>query len=402
MILFSRVVSGAALIAWIYLLMFRGRFWKIRIEQTATGGHEPARRIAAIVPARNEAALIATSVVSLLDQHIEGELRVWVVDDHSEDGTSRQAIEAAEKWQAQDRVTVIAAPDLPPGWTGKLWALSQGIEAARKFVPDYLLLTDADIEHAPGNVRSLVARCEAGRLDLASYMVRLQCESFAERALIPVFVFFFLKLYPPDYISDPGRHTAGAAGGCILIRPEALDRAGGIAAIRGEIIDDCALARRVKSTGGRIWMGLTSETRSAREYRDFGEIWNMIARTAFTQLKHSTPILIGTIIGMMALYVAPIAALFTGDRAAAASGCAAWALMSAAYAPAVRFYRLSPFWAMTLPAAAIFYTGATVCSAVRYWIGRGGQWKGRVQNLSNQTMNGSVSSAAKTRGFTQP
>ncbi len=393
-------MSGAALIAWIYLLLFRGRFWKIRIEQTAAA-HAPARRIAAIVPARNEAALIATSVTTLLDQHIEGELRLWVVDDHSDDNTGRRATEAVETRQAQDRVSVIAAPDLPRGWTGKLWALSQGIEAARQFVPDYLLLTDADIEHAPGSVRSLVARCEAGGLDLASYMVRLHCENFAERMLIPAFLFFFLKLYPPDWISDPGRRTAGAAGGCILIRPEALDRAGGIAAIRDEIIDDCALARRVKATGGRIWMGVTSETRSAREYLEFGEIWNMIARTAFAQLKHSTPVLIGTIIGMMALYVAPIAALFTGDGAAAASGFAAWALMSAAYTAAVRFYRLSPFWAMTLPAAAIFYTGATVCSAVRYWSGRGGQWKGRAQNLSNQTMNGSVSSAAKTRGLTQ-
>lgn len=399
------MVSGAALIAWIYLLLFRGRFWRVRSEDAApqaAAGAGSAPRIAAIVPARNEAALIAISVVSLLDQDIEGELRVWVVDDHSDDSTRLRAIEAAKR-QAEERATVIAAPGLPPGWTGKLWALSQGIEAARQFVPDYLLLTDADIEHAPGSVRSLVARCEAGRLDLASYMVRLHCESFAERALIPAFLFFFLKLYPPDRISDPGWRTAGAAGGCILIRPEALDRAGGIAAIRDEIIDDCALARRVKSAGGRIWMGVTSETRSVREYRDFGEIWNMIARTAFTQLKHSTPLLIGTIIGMMALYVAPIAALFTGDRAAAASGFAAWALMSAVYAPAVRFYRLSPLWAMTLPAAATFYTGATVCSAVRYWRGRGGQWKGRVQNLKgNQTRRSRVSSAAKSRGFTQP
>lgn len=393
-------MSGAALLAWIYLLLFRARFWGIRAAAGAcegAGGERP--RIAAIVPARNEAALIAGSVTTLLDQDIEGELRIWVVDDHSEDGTGARAREAARKRGAQDRVTVLAAPDLPAGWTGKLWALSQGIEAARDFAPDWLLLTDADIEHDRAGVRRLVAGCEAGGLDLASYMVRLHCESFAERALIPAFLFFFLKLYPPDWINDPGRALAAAAGGCILIRPQALDRAGGIAAIRGEIIDDCALAKRVKAAGGRIWMGVASETRSARGYRGFGEIWNMIARTAFTQLKHSTPILIGTIIGMMALYVAPIAALFTGDRAAARWGLAAWALMSAIYAPAVRFYRLSPLWALSLPAAATFYTGATACSALRYWRGRGGQWKGRVQNLKgNHSGQSRVSSAAQGRG----
>ncbi len=398
--MFSRVLSGGALLAWIYLLLFRQRFWRIRAaEGVGEGAVGERRRIAAIVPARNEAALIARSVTTLLDQDIEGELRIWVVDDHSEDGTGVRAREAAEQCGAQDRVTVLAASELAAGWTGKLWALSQGIEAARGFQPDWLLLTDADIEHARGNVRSLVARCEAGGLDLASYMVRLHCESFAERALIPAFVFFFFKLYPPERINDPGRAAAAAAGGCILIRPQALDGAGGIGAIRGEIIDDCALAKRVKGAGGRIWMGVASETRSARAYRGFGEIWNMIARTAFTQLQHSTPILIGTIIGMMALYVAPIAAWFTGDRAAATCGLAAWALMSAMYAPAVRFYRLRPLWAMSLPAAAAFYMGATACSAVRYWRGCGGQWKGRVQDLQgNRGGRRRVSSAAQGRG----
>ena len=216
-------------------------------------------------------------------------------------------------------------------------------------------------------------------------MVRLHCGSFAEAALIPAFVFFFLKLYPPRWIADPRSKVAGAAGGCILIRASALQRIGGVASIRGEIIDDCALARAVKSSGGRIWMGLTSATRSTREYTGFGEIWNMIARTAFTQLRHSAALLAGTVAGMIVLYIAPPALVFTGDAPSVALGAAAWAGMTAAYVPAVRFYRRSLLWAPVLPLAAAFYVAATVGSAVRYWSGRGGQWKGRVQDHHGTT-----------------
>ena len=280
---------------------------------------------------------------------------------------------------------MLSGSTLPLGWTGKLWAVSQGVEAALQWRPDYLLFTDADIRHAPDNVRSLVARAEANGLDLASYMVRLHCGSFAEAALIPAFVFFFLKLYPPRWIADPRSKVAGAAGGCILIRASALERIGGVASIRSEIIDDCALARAVKSSGGRIWMGLTSATHSTREYTGFGEIWNMIARTAFTQLRHSAALLAGTVAGMMVLYIAPPALVFTGDASSVALGAAAWAGMTAAYVPSVRFYRRSLLWAPVLPLAAAFYVAATVGSAVRYWSGRGGQWKGRVQDHHGTT-----------------
>jgi hopene-associated glycosyltransferase HpnB len=210
-------------------------------------------------------------------------------------------------------------------------------------------------------------------------MVRLHCRSVPEKALIPAFVFFFLKLYPPRWIADPAKRTAGAAGGCILMRPAALDRIGRFAAIHGEIIDDCALAGQVKETGGRIWMGLTSVTRSVREYHDLTEIWNMIARTAFSQLRHSPTLLVATTIGMTLLYVTPVAAVLTRDYITATIGAAAWVGMAIAYAPAVRFYRLPFLWSITLPLSAIFYAGATISSAVRYWDGRGGQWKGRLQ-----------------------
>jgi hopene-associated glycosyltransferase HpnB len=382
-ILLVRAVTAAALLAWIYLLLFRGRFWRVR-DESMPRVQKGARRIAAILPARNEAPLIAKAVTSLLAQDVRGELAVYVVDDESNDGTGERAVEAAERFGVRNRLTVVRSSDLPPGWTGKLWALSQGVQAASEFRPDYILLTDADIEHAVTNVSSLLARCEDDGRDLASYMVRLHCRSVPEKALIPAFVFFFLKLYPPRWIADSNQRIAGAAGGCILIRPAALDRIGGFAAIRGEIIDDCALAGQVKAGGGRIWMGLTSATRSIREYHGFTEIWNTIARTAFSQLRYSPILLLGTIMGMTVLYAVPVAAVLTGDPTAVTIGAATWVGMTVAYAPVVRFYRLSFLWSITLPPSAIFYTGATISSAVRYWAGRGGQWKGRIQKVKKE------------------
>jgi hopene-associated glycosyltransferase HpnB len=276
-------------------------------------------------------------------------------------------------------VTVIASRALPPGWTGKLWAVTQGVEASSATSPDFLLLTDADIVHAPDNVARLVARAQRDRLDLASVMVRLHCQTLAERFTVPAFVFFFFKLYPPAWIANPRRSVAGAAGGCILIRPEALARIDGIAAIRNELIDDCALARRVKSTGGRIWLGISRDTESIRHYTTFSSVREMIARTAFTQLKHSVLMLAGTLAGMALIYLAPPLLLFAPDHVARALGLAAWLLMSAAYIPALRFYRQPPLLAPLLPLTAAFYTFATVESAVRYWRGSGGMWKGRVQ-----------------------
>jgi hopene-associated glycosyltransferase HpnB len=263
-------------------------------------------------------------------------------------------------------LTIIPALPLPEGWTGKLWAVAQGVARART---RYILMTDADIEHAPDNVSRLVARAEAGGYDMVSLMVKLRCDSFAERALVPAFVFFFFKLYPPG----PG--TRGAAGGCILIRRDALERIGGVGKIRGELIDDCALAREVRSTGGTVWLGVTQTTRSIRECPTLGSVERMIARTAFTQLHYSAWMLAGAIAGMTVTYLLPPILAIAGYPL----GVAAWLLMMIAYIPTLRFYGRSPLWALALPLIAAFYTGATVHSAIRYWTGKGGMWKGRVQ-----------------------
>jgi hopene-associated glycosyltransferase HpnB len=364
---------------WMVLLLGRGGFWLFRevIERddlpVPEGRSMPS--VAVIIPARDEAESIGDAVVSLMGSRYAGPLQVFVVDDHSSDGTSDIARQAGG-----NRVTVIASRTLPPGWTGKLWAVAQGVEAASATAPEFLLLTDADIVHAPDYVARLVARALRDRLDLASVMVRLHCRTIAELFTVPAFVFFFFKLYPPAWIANRRSSVAGAAGGCILIRPEVLARIGGIAAIRGELIDDCALARRVKSTGGRIWLGLSRDTTSIRSYATFAAVREMIARTAFTQLRHSALLLAGTLAGMALIYLAPPLLLFAPNNVARALGFAAWILMSAAYIPALRFYRQPVLLAPFLPLTAAFYTVATVESAVRYWRGSGGMWKGRVQD----------------------
>jgi hopene-associated glycosyltransferase HpnB len=366
------VLTGAISLAiWMVLLAARGGFWRFRevIEHDPLPEDASASAIAAVIPARDEAETIGQAVRSLPTVH------VFVVDDHSSDGTAEVARKAGG-----DRLTVLSGLPLPPGWTGKLWAVAQGVKAASATSPDFLLLTDADIVHAPASLARLVARARRDRLDIASLMVRLHCRTLAERFTIPAFVFFFFMLYPPAWIARPRSRVAGAAGGCILIRPEALARIGGIAAIRSELIDDCALARRVKSGGGRIWLGLSRDTESIRPYTGFAQVREMIARTAFTQLHHSTPLLLGTLLGMGLIYLAPPLLLFAPDNAARILGAAAWLLMSAAYIPALRFYRQPVLLAPLLPLTAAFYTFATVESAVRYWLGAGGMWKGRVQD----------------------
>jgi hopene-associated glycosyltransferase HpnB len=372
-ILAGSLVAGI----WAYLLFARGWFWRVRIHPKLELRDHP--RIAAIIPARNEAAVIARCVKSLLNQH-NADIAVFVVDDHSSDGT------AAIAQALSPDVTVIKGRTLPEGWTGKLWAVQQGIEAALHTHRDFLFLTDADIEHSPENAASLVAIAQQGRFDLASYMVRLHCESIPEKLLIPAFVFFFFKLYPPQWIANPHRATAGAAGGCILIRPQALALAGGIQSIRSEIIDDCALARQVKHSGGRIFLGLTNSAASIRPYEAFRTIEGMISRTAFNQLRHSAGLLAVAILGLVLTYVAPIALLFSGSMPVRICGGVALALMMVAYAPIVRFYRLNPIWTLTLPFAALFYGGATLHSAIRYWRGIGGEWKGRVQDRSQDRL----------------
>ena len=370
------------LLAWVYLLLAHGGFWKVwNLGSRLPPTHDAARKIAIVIPARDEAAVIGETVLSLLAQTCAASIRIFVVDDHSSDDTAGLARGAAESCGRSDALEVIAADRLPHGWTGKLWAVQQGVEQASRFNPSFLLLTDADIHHAPENVASLAAIAEAGNYDLTSFMVKLHCRGLSERLLVPAFVFFFFMLYPPAWIRDPKRKTAGAAGGCMLIRPRALQMAGGISAIRDQIIDDCALSRAVKRAGGRVWLGVTPDTFSTRAYNSFAEIERMIARTAFNQLQHSALLLACAIVGMAIMYLLPLAALASGNLLLAVLGAICWLLMTVAYFPMVRFYRLGVLWALTLPLSATFYMFATVHSAVAFWSRRGGMWKGRSQDL---------------------
>jgi hopene-associated glycosyltransferase HpnB len=366
-------LGGLVMAIWAYLLVARGFFWMARVAPPAPA---PSRwpRIVAVIPARNEADAIGRAVASLLDQDYPGEFSIVLVDDHSNDGTAETARGAA---RGSDRLTVVAARALPGGWSGKLWALSEGVRQIAH-PPELYLFTDADIAHHPTNLRELVGRLEAEQRDLVSLMVKLHCESFAELFLIPPFVFFFALLYPFAWSNDPRKATAAAAGGCILMRRGAYERIGGYAAIKGELIDDCALARAVKTSGGAIWLGLTQATESLRLYPEIGDIWNMVARTAYTQLNYSPLVLAGTVLGLVVAYLTPVLLVFAGGKAML-FGLAAWLMMAASYAPMLRLYRRSLLWAPLLPAAASVYLGATIASAWRHWRGRGGEWKGRVQ-----------------------
>jgi len=373
------IVGAAAAAIWLYLIVFRGRFWWPWPAPAAPAEGAYRRSVVAVIPARNEAEVIAPAITSLLRQRYPGPFRTVLVDDHSTDATVETAQDAARVCAGADRLTILSAPPVAEGWTGKLWALRHGIAAARRFRPDYLLLTDADIVHADDNLAQLVGRAESGSYDLVSLMVRLHCRSFWERLLIPAFVFFFFKLYPPRWVADPRRRTAAAAGGCVLIRRESLDRIGGVDQIRREIIDDCALARRVKCVG-RVWLGASQATSSIREYGSWRPIWRMIARCAFAQLGFSPAALILTVAGMVLIYIGPPLLLLSASSAtAAALGAFAWLGMSLAFMPVLWAYGCPILLAPLLPGMALFYTAATIGSAILFWRGRGGYWKGRVQ-----------------------
>jgi len=372
-------IGSLSFLIWVYLLTGRGRFW--RVSNAASELNllfMPAPRVAVVMPARNEADVVGLAIASLLEQDYAGQVQIFVVDDHSSDETANVARRAAA--DKAEQLTISSAMPLPAGWTGKMWALSQGVQEATQCTPDYFLFTDADIVHASDSVTSLVARAQKDKLDLVSMMVRLRCLSLAERALIPAFGFFFFMLYPPEWVSSPTHRTAAAAGGCILVRAEALARMGGIAAIRNELIDDCALGREIKRNG-RVWLGLTQNTYSIRGYDGFSGIGRMISRNSFYQLRHSGWLLMATVLGMAITYLGPPVLVCFGGWAALWGG-AAWLLMSVAFWPTLRFYSRSPLWAPLLPVIAMFYTGATVYSAVQYWLGRGGDWKGRLQDAN--------------------
>jgi hopene-associated glycosyltransferase HpnB len=377
------VLAAVPLLVWLYLLLARGGFWLVSRQLAHLPvNYDLARRIVAIIPARNEAGVIGDAVRSLLLQDFAGSIHVIVVDDGSTDGTDGAAVQAAASIGASAQLSVICGAPLPPEWSGKLWAMSQGVIAAAGLAPEYLLFTDADIHHTPENVAALVTTAEVQSRDLVSCMVKLRTDTLAEKALIPAFVFFFLKLYPPAWIASAASRAAGAAGGCILIRPAALERIGGLRTIRSPIIDDCALARAIKHAGGSIWLGLTRTARSTRSYGSFAEIGRMISRTAFNQLHHSYAVLAATISGLLLTYLLPPLLLLSGRALPSALGAASWILMSVGYAPLLRFYGQSPVWSPCLPAIAVFYAAATVHSAVQYRLGRGGKWKGRIQDVN--------------------
>jgi len=391
----SELGLGLTLISlgvWIGLIGWRGQFWRAdqRLDDEVEAQEWPT--VCVVVPARDEASLLPVTMRSLLVQDYPGPFGVILVDDQSTDGTASVAQQVAETLQQTVRLEIHSSQPLPPGWSGKLWAMEQGIQQAQTLfsLPEYLLLTDADIEHDPANLRQLVAKAEREELDLVSLMVLLRCQSLWERLLIPAFVFFFQKLYPFRWVNNPEKATAAAAGGCILVRRTALARAGGIPAIRQALIDDCTLAQAIKTSGkGRIWLGLSSTTHSLRPYATLGTIWEMVARTAYTQLHYSPFLLLGTLLGMILLYgVPPVAAIFgglTGNWPLAIAGLAGWLLMARAYLPTLRLYGRSPWLALCLPAIALLYTVMTLDSALRHWRGQGGYWKGRVYALPAST-----------------
>ena len=379
----TMAIGALALLIWIYLLLARGGFWRARERDDRDEAPEPAAdsrlwpSVVAVVPARDEADVIARSIGSLLAQDYPGPFRVILVDDNSGDGTG----EVARNLDGDGRLEVLAGAPLPAGWTGKLWAQSQGVARATEHAPEYLLLTDADIAHAPETLRKLVARAEARGLVLTSLMAQLTVETWAERLLIPAFVFFFAMLYPFAWVNDPGRRTAAAAGGVMLARRTALEAAGGLEAIRWKIIDDCSLGALMKRQGP-IWLGLTRRSVSIRPYRTVGAIGRMVSRSAYAQLDYSPLKLAGTLLGLLLTYlVPPVAAIFGEGPGRIAAGLA-WLAMAAAFQQMLRFYRLSPLWGLALPVIACFYAAFSFDSALQVGRGRGGMWKGRAQALT--------------------
>ncbi len=386
-------LAGLSLAIWLYLLLGRGGFWRAGVRLDGSPSDRTAwPEVAAVVPARDEADVIGRALASLLVQDYPGAFHVILVDDHSSDGTEEVVRCAARGAGRSERLTVLQARPLPPGWAGKLWALSEGVARAEAVAPAsrFLWFTDADIEHGAATLRRLVAKAEDEDLDLVSLMIALSCCRFWERLLIPPFVFFFQKLYPFAWVNDPGRRTAAAAGGCMLLRGSALRRAGGLAPIRGELIDDCALAALVKAEGreggGRIWLGLTASARSLRSYPGLAGIWRMVARSAYAQLGRSPSLLVVALVGMFLTYLAPpisvLAYPLHGQAAAGAVGFAAWALMTVAVWPTLRLYRQPIALAPLLPLVALIYCAMTLHSALGHARGRGGLWKGRVEARS--------------------
>lgn len=370
----------ASLVAWLWLLLGQGFFWRTDVRLPPGREPEPWPSVCVVVPARDEAAVLPVSLPSLLAQDYPGRAEVFLVDDGSTDGTGRLARELADRHGGLP-LTVGSPGEPPAGWTGKLWAVRHGIGLARARAPEYLLLTDADIAHAPDSLRRLVAAARTGGFDVVSQMARLRVESFWERMVVPAFVYFFAQLYPFRRIGRDGSRTAAAAGGCVLLRAEAAERARIPDAIRQAVIDDVALARAVKAGGGRIWLGLADGVDSVRPYPRLDDLWRMVSRSAYAQLRHSPVLLAGTVAGLVLVYLVPPVAVVAGlaveSTQAVAAGAAAWLVMTGTYLPMLRHYRQPPWLAPLLPFTAFLYLLMTVDSAVQHHRGRGAAWKGR-------------------------
>jgi hopene-associated glycosyltransferase HpnB len=374
----------APLAVWLYLMAAHGRFWRglERDDRGPAPAPDVWPSVTAVIPARDEADGIAASLGSLLRQDYPGPFTIILVDDQSSDGTAAIAAQTARG--AEHPLTIVRGQALPGGWTGKVWAMQQGVARADEAATRYLLFTDADIVYAPHALRELVARAQAGRLVLTSLMVKLRCESLAERTLIPAFVFFFQMLYPFSWVNRPSVKTAAAAGGCMLVERRALRAAGGIEAIRGALIDDCALGKKLK-TVGPIWLGLTQQVTSLRPYRSFEDIRRMVARTAYYQLGYSPLLLAGTVAGLSVTFLAPPLITAFAPGAGHLLGALTWGLMAIAFQPTLRGYRLSPLWGLGLPLIAAIYLSFTLDSAYQHRRGRGGLWKGRIHvNVSGR------------------
>lgn len=378
----SAVVWTAAgsLVAWLWLLLGQGFFWLTDVRLPPRRDPERWPSVCVVVPARDEAAVLPASLPSLLAQDYPGQAEIVLVDDGSADDTAALARSLASRLGGLP-LTVTTAGEPPAGWTGKLWAVRMGIDIAHAREPEFLLLTDADIAHGPESLRELVAAATTGGFDLVSLMARLRVESVWERLVVPAFVYFFAQLYPFRRVGRPGSSTTAAAGGCVLLRTEAAVRAGVPDRIRQAVIDDVALARAVKGSGGTIWLGLADRVDSVRPYPRLADLWRMVSRSAYAQLRHRPSLLAGTVAGLALVYLAPPVALavglLAGNTPAAVAGGLAWAVMTVTYLPMLRYYAQSPWWAPVLPLTAFLYLLMTVDSAVQHYRGRGAAWKGR-------------------------
>jgi hopene-associated glycosyltransferase HpnB len=363
-------------LGWLGYAVF-GRRWRIAPRLDATAPADvPAASVVAVVPARNEAEELPRTLPSLLAQR-GARLHVVLVDDHSDDGTAAVARRLASDAGAADRLTVLAARPLPAGWTGKVWAQQQGVEHAATLGADWIWLTDADVRHGPDVLARLLDTAARRERDLVSVMARLRCAIAVEKLLIPAFTYFFAMLYPFPAIGNDRSRAAGAAGGCVLVRRALLERAGGIAAIRDAVIDDCALARVCKDAGGRLWLGYDPAVESTRGYPTLASVWDMVARSAYTQLHYNPLLLLGCVVGLGWVFLSPIAAVVAGGATARVLGLVTYAAMVWTYAPMVRYLGCGTAWALAIPVSALLYTAMTVSSAWRHHRGRGAAWKGR-------------------------